>query len=60
LEITPDGCEYNSFLNGVIEEELYIDKPQGYEVHGRGSHVWRLKKALYKLKQELNGMVFQD
>jgi hypothetical protein len=39
------------FLNGVIEEEVYIEKPQGFEVHGRKSHVYRLKKDLYGLKQ---------
>ena len=40
-----------AFLNGVIEEEVYIEKPQGFEVYGRESHVCRLKKALYSLKQ---------
>jgi hypothetical protein len=40
-----------SFLNGVIEEEVYIEKPQGFEVEDRKSHVCRLKKALYRLKQ---------
>jgi len=39
------------FLNGLIEEEVYIEQPQGFEVHGRESHVCRLKKALYGLKQ---------
>jgi hypothetical protein len=41
----------NAFLNGLIEEEVYIEKPLGFEVHGRESHVCRLKKALYGLKQ---------
>jgi hypothetical protein len=40
-----------TFLNGVIEEEVYIEKPQGFEVHLRETHVCRLKKALYGLKQ---------
>jgi hypothetical protein len=40
-----------AFLNGLIEEEVYIEKPLGFEVHGRESHVCRLNKALYGLKQ---------
>ena len=39
------------FLNGIIEEELYIDQPQGFEVEDPRTHVCRLKKALYNLKQ---------
>jgi hypothetical protein len=40
-----------AFLNGLIEEEVYIEQPQGLEVEDRKSHVCRLKKALYGLKQ---------
>jgi hypothetical protein len=35
-----------AFLNGVIDKEVYIEQPQGFEVHPS-----RLKKALYGLKQ---------
>jgi hypothetical protein len=34
------------FLNGVIEEEVYMEKP-----HDFSTHVCGLKKALYGLKQ---------
>jgi hypothetical protein len=27
------------FLNGVIKEEVYIEKPQGFGVHLRETHV---------------------
>jgi hypothetical protein len=40
-----------TFLNGAIEEEVYIEQPQGFEVHSRDTHVCRLKKVLYGLKQ---------
>ena len=40
-----------SFLNGVVEEELYVEHPLGFETHDRKTHVCKLKKALYGLKQ---------
>jgi hypothetical protein len=40
-----------TFLNGVIEEEMYIEQPQRFEVEDRKNHVCRVKKALYELKQ---------
>ena len=42
-----------AFLNGVIEEEVYIEQPEGFLVHVSDSHVCRLKKALYGLKEPL-------
>lgn len=39
------------FLNGVIEEEVYIEQPKGFENFSIESHVCRLKGALYGLKQ---------
>ena len=40
-----------AFLNGVLEEGVYVEKPLCFETHDRESHVCRLKKALYSLKQ---------
>ena len=40
-----------TFLNEIIQEEIYIEQPQGFEIHDRETHVCRLKKALYRLKQ---------
>jgi hypothetical protein len=39
------------FLHGIIEEEVYIEQPEGFEIFDRESHVCRLKRALYGLKQ---------
>ena len=40
-----------TFLNGVVEEEAYVEQPLGFETHDRECHVCRLKKSLYSLKQ---------
>jgi hypothetical protein len=40
-----------AFLNGVIEEKVYIEKPQGFEVHPRETHVCKLKKTSHGLEQ---------
>ena len=39
-----------SFLNGEVEEEVYIQQSEGF---GKKSHVCKSKKALYGLKQAL-------
>jgi hypothetical protein len=40
-----------TFLNGEVEQEVYIEQPEGFIIHGKESHVCKLKKALYGLKQ---------
>ena len=40
-----------AFLNGVVEGEVYVEQPLGFETHDREFHVCRLKKALYSLTQ---------
>ena len=38
-------------LNDIIKEEVYIKQPLGFETHDKKTHVCRLKKSLYGLKQ---------
>ena len=42
-----------AFINGEVEEEVYIQHPKGFVVHGKESHVCKLRKALYGLKHAL-------
>ena len=41
-----------ALLNGVIEEEVYIEQLEGFIVHGADTHVCWLNKSLYGLKKE--------
>ena len=35
------------FLNGQVEEEVYIEQPDGFLVQRKESHVCKLRKSLY-------------
>ncbi|GJW49353.1 retrovirus-related pol polyprotein from transposon TNT 1-94 [Tanacetum coccineum] len=41
----------SAFLNGFINEEVYVAQPPGFFDLAKPNHVYKLKKALYKLKQ---------
>jgi len=41
----------SAFLNGVINEEVFVSQPPEFEGHQHPKHVYKLKKALYGLKQ---------
>lgn len=41
----------STFLNGPLDEEVFVDQPEGFAVKGQESKVYRLNKALYGLKQ---------
>jgi hypothetical protein len=41
----------STFLNGNLEEEVYIEEPEGFQLTNKGDYVCKLKKALYGLKQ---------
>ncbi|GJR09729.1 retrovirus-related pol polyprotein from transposon TNT 1-94 [Tanacetum coccineum] len=41
----------SAFLNGVINEEVYVAQPPGFIDFAKPNYVYKLKKALYGLKQ---------
>jgi hypothetical protein len=38
------------FLNGYINEEIYVEQPPSFEYDNKPNHVYKFKKTLYGLK----------
>jgi hypothetical protein len=56
----------SAFLDGVLEEEVYVRQPPGFESEKDPHRVYKLRKALYGLKQapkasygRLRGFLFE-
>jgi hypothetical protein len=59
------ACAYNiklyqmdvksAFLNGYINELVYVEQPPDFEDDKKPNHVYKLKKALFGLKQPEHG-----
>ena len=41
----------SAFLNGYLQEEIFVEQPEGFQVKGQEEKVYKQKKALYGLKQ---------
>ena len=41
----------SAFLNGMLQEEVYIEQPKGFVDSHRPDDVYKLKRVLYGLKQ---------
>jgi hypothetical protein len=40
-----------TFLNGKIEHVVFLEQPDGFILHNKGTHVYKLRNAVYDLKQ---------
>ncbi|KAL0445836.1 UNVERIFIED_CONTAM: hypothetical protein Slati_1711500 [Sesamum latifolium] len=40
-----------AFLNGFVEEEIFMDQPEGFTAVGEEQKVCRLQRSIYGLKQ---------
>ena len=43
----------SAFMNGVLQEEIYVERQEGFIIPGQEEKVYVLKKVLYGLKQAL-------
>lgn len=41
----------SAFLNGYLNEEVYVEQPKGFIDPSFPKHVYKLKKAFYDLKK---------
>ena len=41
----------SAFVNGYINEEVYVEQPLGFEDDKKPDHEYKLNKTLYGLKQ---------
>lgn len=55
-----------AFLHGDLKEEVYVSQPEGFVIKGEETKVYKLKKALYGLRQaprtwneKLNGVLHE-
>ena len=47
-----EGLDVKSaFLYGQLDEEIYIEQPKGFKIHGQEQKVLCLRRAIYGLKQ---------
>jgi hypothetical protein len=60
LLVTLDACHdllihqmdvKTAFLNGKLDEDIYMNQPDGFVTPGQENKVCRLRKSLYGLKQ---------
>ncbi|GJT14705.1 retrovirus-related pol polyprotein from transposon TNT 1-94 [Tanacetum coccineum] len=49
-----------TFLHGTLKEDVYMCQPEGFIDADHPSHVYKLKKALYRLKQAPRAWRFDD
>jgi hypothetical protein len=41
-----------TFLNGKIEQEVFVEQPDGFVLHNKGNHACKIRKAFYGLKHD--------
>ena len=48
-----------AFLNGELDDEIYMDQPVGFIVNGKECKVYKLRRSIYDLKQSSRQWYFK-
>ena len=48
-----------AFLNGELDEKIYMSQPMGFEVKGQKYKLCKLKRSIYGLKQSSRQWYFR-
>ena len=46
-----------AFLNGCLEEDVYMDQLEGFSINGKEHLTCKLKKSIYDLNKPNNGIL---
>ena len=54
-EALSNGCQRCFLINGILSEQVYVEKLKVFEDSKLPNHIYRSKKALYRLRKAHRG-----
>jgi len=54
MEVHQMDFKNHFFFYGELEEEIYMEQPEGFVIHGQETKICKLDKSVYDLKKSMN------